>query len=98
MEDGMANLGQSQVSGSGRLSGSFCILGMMQKGDEVTLNIENLSGDGKTVARLDGMVFFVEKAVPGDVVRARVWKVKKNFADARAVEVLTPSPYRVAPK
>ena len=76
----------------------ICILGMMQKGDEVTLNIDNLSGDGKTVARLDGMVYFVDRAVPGDIVRARVWKVKKNFADARAVEVLTPSPFRATPK
>ncbi|TLY32752.1 MAG: TRAM domain-containing protein, partial [Ignavibacteria bacterium] len=57
----------------------------MQKGDEIILNPESLSGDGKSVARIDGMVFFVEKAVPGDRVRARVWRVKKNFAEARAI-------------
>ncbi|HYQ86159.1 MAG TPA: 23S rRNA (uracil(1939)-C(5))-methyltransferase RlmD [Bacteroidota bacterium] len=70
----------------------------MQKGDEIILNPESLSGDGRTVARIDGMVFFVEKAVPGDKVRARIWRVKKNFAEARAVEILTPSPFRAPAK
>ena len=60
--------------------------------------VEGTSGDGRTVARLDGMVFFVEKAVPGDTVRARIWKLKKNFAEATAVEVVTPSKDRVHPK
>lgn len=70
----------------------------MQKGDEVILTVDNLSGEGTTVARVDGMVFFVEKAVPGDTVKARVWKVKKNFAEARAIEIITPSVNRVEPK
>jgi 23S rRNA (uracil1939-C5)-methyltransferase len=70
----------------------------MQKGDEILLTIEGLSGDGRTVARQDGMVFFVEKAVPGDSVRARIWKLQKNFAEARAVEILKPSFQRAEPK
>ncbi len=70
----------------------------MQKGDEIILNVESLSGDGKTVARQDGMVFFVENAVPGDTVRARVWKLQKNFAEARAIEILTSSPQRIEPR
>ena len=67
----------------------------MIKGDEITLSIESLSGDGTTVARQDGMVFFVENAVPGDTVRAQVGKIKKNFGEARALEVLTPSPMQI---
>jgi len=70
----------------------------INKGDEVELTIERLSGEGKTVARKDGMVFFVEDAVPGDVVQARVWKLHKKFAEARAVEILTPSSLRTNPK
>lgn len=70
----------------------------INKGDEIELTIERLSGEGKTVARKDGMVFFVEDAVPGDVVRARVWKLQKKFAEARAVEILTPSKLRTIPK
>jgi 23S rRNA (uracil1939-C5)-methyltransferase len=70
----------------------------ISKGDEVELVIETLSGDGKTVARRDGLVFFVEQAVPGDTVRAKVWKLQRNFAEARAVEILTPSPLRTSPQ
>ena len=70
----------------------------MHKGEDITLTIESLTGDGKTIARHDGMVFFVENAVPGDVVRARFWKLKKNYAEARAMEILTPSPSRVDAK
>jgi len=70
----------------------------MEKGEEKILNIESLSGDGKTIARDDGMVFFVENAVPGDVVNARIWKIRKKYAEARAVNIITPSPFRIAPK
>jgi 23S rRNA (uracil1939-C5)-methyltransferase len=70
----------------------------MEKNEEVVLTIENLSGDGKTVARREGMVIFVEDAVPGDTVRARIWKLKKQYAEARALEILTPSPLRIEPR
>ena len=70
----------------------------MNKGDEIILSIDSLSGDGKTVARQDGMVFFVENAVPGDTVRAQIGKLKKNFGEARAVEILKPSNMRVEPR
>jgi 23S rRNA (uracil1939-C5)-methyltransferase len=43
------------------------------------------------------MVYFVAGAVPGDTVKARVWKIRKNYAEARAVEILSPSPERVEP-
>jgi 23S rRNA (uracil1939-C5)-methyltransferase len=70
----------------------------MQKGEDIVLTMEGLSGEGKAVARKDGMVYFVEGAVPGDTVQARVWKVKKNFAEARAMAIVTPSPDRVEPR
>jgi 23S rRNA (uracil1939-C5)-methyltransferase len=49
------------------------------------------------VARLDGFVVFVSGAIPGDTVRAIVGKSKRGYAEARAVEVLRPSPDRLAP-
>src|SRR5690348_8604995 len=70
----------------------------LTRGEDVVLDIESLSGEGKTVARRDGMVFFVEEAVPGDTVRARIWKIQKKFAEAKAVEILKPSPLRTEPK
>jgi tRNA/tmRNA/rRNA uracil-C5-methylase (TrmA/RlmC/RlmD family) len=53
---------------------------------------------GHCVARdVDGRVVFVRHALPGELVRARVTEASGSFARADAVEVLTPSPDRVAP-
>lgn len=69
-----------------------------QRGDILELTVESLAYGGNGVARHDGgYVVFVQGAVPGDVVRARVGKRKRAYAEARTVEILTPSPERIAP-
>lgn len=67
----------------------------VERGQELELTIDGLAHGGAGVARLDGYVVFVRDAVPGDRVRATVTKRKKAYAEARASEVLTPSPDRV---
>ena len=47
------------------------------------------------MARANGYVVFVSGALPGDRVRARLTKAKRDFAEARAIELLDPSPDRV---
>jgi 23S rRNA (uracil1939-C5)-methyltransferase len=47
------------------------------------------------VARTGGYVVFVQGAVPGDRVRARVFKRKRSYGEARVTEVLEPSPDRI---
>lgn len=69
----------------------------MKKNEEIVLPLDSLAGDGRTVGRQGDMVIFVEKAVPGDLARVRVWRVKKNYAEGRATEILTPSPLRAKP-
>ncbi len=44
-----------------------------------------------------GWVVMVPFTLPGERVRARVFRNHKNFSEADLVEVLTPSPHRVAP-
>jgi 23S rRNA (uracil1939-C5)-methyltransferase len=63
--------------------------------DEVELDVESLAYGGNGVARLNGYVVFVRRGLPGDRVRARVTKVKRNHAEALATEVLTSGPARV---
>src|SRR6476469_3244676 len=63
--------------------------------DEVDLRVESLAYGGNGVARLDGFVVFVRRGLPGDVVRARVTKVKRNHAEALAVDVLEAGAERV---
>ncbi len=68
-------------------------------GDELELQIDSLAFGGEGVARLgaEGYVVFVAGAVPGDRVRAVVYKRKRSYAHARVVEVLEPSPERIPP-
>src|SRR5438067_4336965 len=65
------------------------------KGEELELDVDSLAYGGNGVARLDGFVVFVRRGLPGDRVRARVTKVKRNHAEALATEVLRPGPERV---
>jgi 23S rRNA (uracil1939-C5)-methyltransferase len=66
-------------------------------GTELELRIDSLAYGGNGVARLAGYVVFVAGGIPGDVVRARVEKSKRAYAEARVVEVLEPSPDRIEP-
>jgi 23S rRNA (uracil1939-C5)-methyltransferase len=69
-------------------------------GDELELTIDSLAFGGEGVARLgdQGYVVFVAGGIPGDRVRALVYKRKRSYAHARVVEVLEPSPERIPPK
>jgi 23S rRNA (uracil1939-C5)-methyltransferase len=71
-----------------------------QRGDELELSIDSLAFGGEGVARLGdgGYVVFVAGAIPGDRVRAVVHKRKRSYAHARTLEVLQPSPERIAPR
>jgi 23S rRNA (uracil1939-C5)-methyltransferase len=70
-----------------------------QRGDELELQVESLAFGGEGIARLGegGYVVFVAGAIPGDRVRAVVHKRKRSYAHARVLEVLEPSPERIAP-
>ncbi|HEX4564540.1 MAG TPA: 23S rRNA (uracil(1939)-C(5))-methyltransferase RlmD, partial [Solirubrobacteraceae bacterium] len=69
------------------------------RGDELELEIGSLAFGGEGVARVgdSGYVVFVAGAVPGDRVRALVYKRKRSYAHARTLEVLEPSPERIPP-
>ncbi len=70
-----------------------------ERGDELELRIDSLAFGGEGVARLgeEGYVVFVAGGMPGDRVRALVYKRKRSYAHARAIEVLEPSPERIPP-
>lgn len=70
----------------------------MQKNDELILKIEDMGVDGAGIGKADGMTFFVKDAVIGDVVRAKLMKLKKTYGYARLMELLEASPDRVEPK
>ena len=70
----------------------------LKKDDCVTLHIEDIGTGGEGIGKVDGFTFFVKDAIVGDVIEAKIMKLKKNYGYARLMKVLTPSKDRVEPK
>ena len=67
----------------------------IKKGQQFDVEITDVAFGGRGLVRLDGMAVFVDQAVPGDRVSIRIYKKKKNYAEARVVELIESSPYRI---
>ena len=61
------------------------------------LTLTGIAHGGEAIGRHDGKVIFVPFAIPGETVRVAITEQKANWARARLLEVLTPSPDRVEP-
>jgi 23S rRNA (uracil1939-C5)-methyltransferase len=70
------------------------------RGQELELKVDSLAYGGEGIARwgASGYVVFVAGAIPGDEVRAVVYKPKRTYAHARTLEVLKPSAERIEPR
>ncbi|WP_294605874.1 TRAM domain-containing protein, partial [uncultured Lactobacillus sp.] len=55
----------------------------MEKNQIIKLEITDLSYEAMGVAHYEGMTVFVNNALPGETVKARILKVKKHFAFAK---------------
>ncbi|MCE1165190.1 MAG: 23S rRNA (uracil(1939)-C(5))-methyltransferase RlmD [Bacteroidetes bacterium] len=70
-----------------------------KKGNQINLKITALSSEGKGISKDEnGFVVFCENALPGDTVRAEIRRKKSNYAEAKTLEVIEKSPFRVEPK
>lgn len=61
-------------------------------------DVVDLAHNGRGVARVDGKAIFIDGALPGERVRFRVIKRRRQMDEAGLVEVLTASPDRVVPR
>ena len=50
----------------------------ISKNDELELIIDDIGTEGEGIAHMDGYALFVKDAIPGDLVRVKVIKTKKN--------------------
>lgn len=69
----------------------------VRKGMELELKVEKLAFGGKALGRLGGLVVFVDHALPGQSVRVRITKKKRQFAEGYVLATLTQSPSYVEP-
>ena len=67
---------------------------MLNKNDIVEVEIVDLTHEGAGVAKVNGFVFFVDNALPGEVIKMRVLKLKKNIGFGKVEEYVTLSPNR----
>lgn len=68
----------------------------MRQGDVITIEAGELVAGGNAIARVDGFPVFASNVFPGDIARVELYEVKKGFAKADLVELITPSPWRRA--
>lgn len=66
--------------------------------EEIELEIDSLSNAGDGIGRVNGWVVFVPFALPGDKVKARIWRNDKNFSSADLIELISAGPHRVSPQ
>ncbi len=69
---------------------------MYQKNEIYTVTVTDLGAEGEGIGKIDGYPLFVKDALPGDVIEARLTKVKKTYAYARLEKLLQPSPDRIS--
>ena len=70
----------------------------MQKNQIVELEITDLSYEAMGVAHYEGLTIFVNNALPGEIVKTKILKVKKRFAFAKIEKIIKESPDRVSVK
>ena len=61
------------------------------------VTIEAVAAEGKALAHVDGIVVFVDFAVPGDIVDIQVYKKKKNYMEGFIKRIVKPSENRLEP-
>ncbi len=67
----------------------------VKKGQVLDVTITDVAFGGRGLVKIDGLAVFVDLAVPQDTVRIRIRRKKRNYAEARVLELLAPSPHRV---
>ncbi|MBO4623147.1 MAG: 23S rRNA (uracil(1939)-C(5))-methyltransferase RlmD [Bacilli bacterium] len=70
---------------------------MVNLNQTIQLNIISQNYEGLGVAKVDDLVVFVDGAIKGETVKAKITKVTKNYAVAKLVEVIKASPNRIKP-
>ena len=70
----------------------------MRKGDVIEgIRVDTMAAEGKCIAKVNGLVIFLEGCAPGDLVNARLTKIKSSFLEGTVTEIAEYAPDRVDP-
>jgi 23S rRNA (uracil1939-C5)-methyltransferase len=69
----------------------------MKVNDLLNLTVTDVALGGKALARHEGRVVFVDRGLPGDVIEARITRIRRNLAEAGLGTLIAGSPERVIP-
>jgi len=69
----------------------------MKVNEEHIAKIEKITNLGAGIARIDGIVVFIENACPEDTLKIKITKITKNYATGEIIEIIEPSKDRVTP-
>ncbi len=60
----------------------------MKKGDKLSnIVVETMAAEGKCIARVEGLVIFLQGGAPGDTVEVELTKIKSNFLEGRVITI-----------
>ena len=71
---------------------------MVEKDKTYNLKVESFANEGKSIARIDNFVIFIDNTIPGDTAEVKIYKKKKDYAFGKAIKIIKESEKRVAPK
>jgi len=70
----------------------------MKKGDKLNdIVIETMAAEGKCIAKVNGLVIFLQGGAPGDTVEVELTKIKSNFLEGKVTSIQKLSPHRAEP-
>jgi 23S rRNA (uracil1939-C5)-methyltransferase len=71
---------------------------VLKRGTQVTVEVEDLAFQGRGVAKIEGLVVFIDGGLPGDMARIEITRKRRRHLESKVIEILRPSPYRIEPK
>ncbi|MFC1476195.1 class I SAM-dependent RNA methyltransferase, partial [Candidatus Zixiibacteriota bacterium] len=71
---------------------------VIKRGMEVTVAVEDLAFQGRGVAKIEGLVVFVDGGLPGDTARVEITRTRRKHIESKVLEIIEPSPFRIEPR
>ncbi len=69
----------------------------LKKGQQLELDISDIAIGGMGFTKYEDFAVFIKGVVPQDRVLAQIIKKKKNYAEARLIQLISSSPLRIPP-